>query len=86
MTFSNFTKSISAAVDFCLNQSDEGRKELWPELISLAIGKPEHIKDLLKKVGNYVDPWKIIEKIPQGMEIPELRDTLQLQSFIYKYY
>ena len=51
----------------------------------MAIGKPEHIKDLLKKVGNYVDPWKIIEKIPQGMEIPELRDTLQLQSFNYEY-
>ena len=62
-------------MDFCLDQSDQ---ELWPELIDLSIDKPKLIKDLLKIVGNYVDPCYIIEKIPKGIQIPDLRDTLQI--------
>ena len=47
-------------------------------MIDLSIDKPELIKDLLQTVGNYVDPCYIIEKIPEGIEIPDLRDTLQI--------
>ena len=67
--------SIEKAVEFCLDQADS---ELWLELIDLSIVNPKFIKDLLKTVGNYVDPLVIIKRIPEGMEIPELRDAIQI--------
>lgn len=67
--------SIDPAVDFCLSQNDH---ELWRELIDLSVTNPQHIKSLLKTVGQYVDPLLIIERIPEGLEIPGLRDALQV--------
>ena len=67
--------NIDGAVQFCLDQNDH---ELWKELIDLSVSNPQHIKGLLKIVGQYVDPLLIIKRIPEGMEIPGLRDALQV--------
>lgn len=67
--------SISKAVEFCRDQADH---ELWLELIDLSITNPAFVKDLLNTVGSHVDPLIIIERIPAGMEIPGLRDALQI--------
>ena len=42
------------------------------------VTNPQNIKSLLKTVGQYVDPLLIIERIPEGLEIPGLRDALQV--------
>ena len=68
--------SIDSAVQFCLSQNDH---ELWRELIDMSVTNPVHIKSLLKTVGQYVDPLLIIERIPEGLEIPGLRDALQVR-------
>lgn len=67
--------TIHPSVEFCLQQNDH---ELWTELIDLSISKAEHVKNLLNIVGQYVSPLMIIERIPEGMEIPGLRDALQV--------
>lgn len=37
---------------------------------------PEFITVLLQNIGTHVDPIMLIQKIPNGMEIPGLRDSL----------
>ena len=69
------SETIHPCVDFCLQQNDH---ELWTELIDMSVSKPEHVKNLLNIVGQYVSPLMIIERIPEGMEIPGLRDALQV--------
>ena len=69
------SEEIDAAVQFCLDQNDQ---ELWKELIDLSVSNAQHIKGLLKIVGQYVDPLLIIKRIPEGLEIPGLRDALQV--------
>ena len=34
------------------------------------------IVGLLQNVGSHVDPIKLIQRIPKGLEIPELRNSL----------
>lgn len=65
---------IDWAVDFCKEQDDT---ELWDDLISLSMKKPDFIRALLSNIGtNIPDPIALIEKIPEGVEIPGLKDAL----------
>lgn len=38
--------------------------------------RPDFIVGLLQNVGSHVDPIKLIRRIPKGLEIPELRNSL----------
>lgn len=65
---------IDWAVDFCKEQDD---RELWDDLINLSMKKPDFIRALLSNIGtNIPDPISLIQKIPEGMEIPGLKEAL----------
>lgn len=63
----------SAAIDFCKQHTDE---DLWKQLISHSIDKPEYIKALLNTVGAHIDPILLISQIHDHMSISGLRDSL----------
>uniref|UniRef100_A0A915PHB8 RING-type domain-containing protein n=1 Tax=Setaria digitata TaxID=48799 RepID=A0A915PHB8_9BILA len=64
---------IDSAVDFCRENDD---CDLWNSLVDAAVRKPDHITELLNTAGKYVNPLNIIEKIPEQMNIPGLRNLL----------
>ncbi|XP_067021435.1 vacuolar protein sorting-associated protein 41 homolog isoform X2 [Acropora muricata] len=71
---------VEKAIDFAKEQDDE---DLWDDLINYSLDKPEFITGLLQNIGTHVDPIKLIQRIPEGMKIPGLRDSLVkiLQDF-----
>lgn len=71
---------VKKAIEFAKEQDDE---ELWDDLINYSLDKPEFITGLLQNIGTHVDPIKLIQRIPEGMKIPGLRDSLVtiLQDF-----
>ncbi|KAK2570430.1 Vacuolar protein sorting-associated protein 41-like protein [Acropora cervicornis] len=71
---------VEKAIDFAKEQDDE---DLWDDLINYSLDKPEFITGLLQNIGAHVDPIKLIQRIPEGMKIPGLRDSLVkiLQDF-----
>lgn len=66
-------QDINQAIEFCKEHDD---KELWEDLIQCSLDKPNFITVLLQNIGTHVDPIMLIQKIPNGMEIPGLRDSL----------
>ena len=64
---------IHYAIDFAKEQDDE---ELWQDLIDHSVDKPEFISALLANVGAHIDPIRLIRKIPEGLEIPQLKESL----------
>ncbi|XP_031573890.1 vacuolar protein sorting-associated protein 41 homolog [Actinia tenebrosa] len=66
-------RDVEKAIEFCKEQSDE---DLWEDLIQCSLDKPAFITSLLHNIGTHVDPIKLIKRIPAGMEIPGLRDSL----------
>ncbi|KAL8579065.1 hypothetical protein ACOMHN_036004 [Nucella lapillus] len=64
---------VNHAIEFCKEQNDE---ELWENLISYSMGRPNFITALLHNVGADIDPIKIISRIQNGLSIPGLRDSL----------
>uniref|UniRef100_A0A7N8Y8R9 Vacuolar protein sorting-associated protein 41 homolog n=1 Tax=Mastacembelus armatus TaxID=205130 RepID=A0A7N8Y8R9_9TELE len=66
-------EDVDKAIDFAKEQDD---KELWEDLISYSIDKPPFITGLLNNIGTHVDPILLILRIKEGMEIPNLRDSL----------
>ncbi|KAL3991178.1 hypothetical protein ACH3XW_34810 [Acanthocheilonema viteae] len=64
---------IGSAIDFC-RENDES--DLWNSLVDAAVKQPDHITELLNTAGKYVNPLNIIEKIPEQMNIPGLRNLL----------
>ncbi|XP_020616436.1 vacuolar protein sorting-associated protein 41 homolog [Orbicella faveolata] len=71
---------VEKAIEFAKEQDDE---DLWDDLINYSLDKPEFITGLLQNIGTHVDPIKLIQRIPEGMKIPGLRDSLVkiLQDF-----
>uniref|UniRef100_A0A8C6V0T5 VPS41 subunit of HOPS complex n=1 Tax=Neogobius melanostomus TaxID=47308 RepID=A0A8C6V0T5_9GOBI len=65
--------NVDKAIDFAKEQDDA---ELWEDLISYSIDKPPFITGLLNNIGTHVDPILLIHRIKEGMEIPNLRDSL----------
>jgi hypothetical protein len=61
------------AIDFIETQNDE---ELWEDLIDYSMKNPKFISSLLEHIGAYVDPIRLIKRIPEGMEITGLRDRI----------
>jgi len=64
---------IREAIDFVSKQNDE---ELWEELINYSMRSSEFVSGLLDNIGAHVDPIKLINRIPSGMEIPGLAGRL----------
>jgi len=64
---------VKQAIEFVQKQNDQ---LLWDELISKSIRNPVFVSGLLENVGTHINPLKLIEKIPKGMEIIGLRYRL----------
>eukprot|EP00058_Branchiostoma_floridae_P023305 XP_002608795.1 hypothetical protein BRAFLDRAFT_125598 [Branchiostoma floridae] len=73
-------QDVDKAIEFAKEHDDE---ELWEDLISSSMDKPAFITGLLQNIGTHVDPIILIKRIPEGLEIPGLRDSLVkiLQDF-----
>eukprot|EP01113_Clastostelium_recurvatum_P018176 TRINITY_DN2143_c0_g1_i1.p1 TRINITY_DN2143_c0_g1~~TRINITY_DN2143_c0_g1_i1.p1 ORF type:complete len:931 (-),score=291.81 TRINITY_DN2143_c0_g1_i1:56-2848(-) len=64
---------VREAIEFVEQQKDD---ELWEDLISQAMKRPQFVSSLLEYIGAHVDPIKLIKRIPEKMEIVGLRDRL----------
>ncbi|KHN74077.1 Vacuolar protein sorting-associated protein 41 -like protein [Toxocara canis] len=64
---------LDLAIDFCRENDD---RALWEALIESSMSRPQRITQLLNTAGEYISPLEVVEKIPQRMVIPGLRDSL----------
>ncbi|KAL1155212.1 hypothetical protein V6Z11_A08G008900 [Gossypium hirsutum] len=64
---------IEEAVEFVSMQHDD---DLWEELIQQCLHKPEMVGVLLEHTVGNLDPLYIVNIVPNGLEIPRLRDRL----------
>ena len=65
---------VSHAIAFAKEQDDP---DLWDDLLNYSMDKPRFIRGLLEEVGTAIDPLTLIRRIPEGLEIPGLREGLQ---------
>lgn len=56
----------SQAIEFIEPQNDD---ELWEDLIDYSMKNPRFVSGLLEHIGAYVDPVRLIKRIPNGMEV-----------------
>ncbi|XP_025830960.1 vacuolar protein sorting-associated protein 41 homolog [Agrilus planipennis] len=66
-------KDIEKAFEFCKEHNDY---DLWNDLITHALKKPEYITYLLQHIGTYQNPIVLVEQIEDGKEIPGLKKSL----------
>ncbi|KAL9272324.1 Vacuolar protein sorting-associated protein 41-like protein [Drosera capensis] len=64
---------MEEAVEFVSLQNDD---DLWEELIRQCLDKPEMVGMLLEHTVGNLDPLHIVNMVPDGLEIPRLRDRL----------
>ncbi|CAA2955632.1 vacuolar sorting-associated 41 homolog [Olea europaea subsp. europaea] len=64
---------IEEAIEFVSMQHDD---DLWEELIKQCLNKPEMVGVLLEHTVGHLDPLYIVNMVPNGLEIPRLRDRL----------
>ncbi|KAJ8559620.1 hypothetical protein K7X08_003678 [Anisodus acutangulus] len=64
---------IEEAIEFVSMQQDD---ELWEELIKQSFHKPEMVGVLLEHTVGNLDPLYIVNMLPNGLEIPRLRNRL----------
>lgn len=64
---------IEKAIEFCKEHDDQ---DLWEDLINYSLTKPEFITILLKKIGTYVDPRILVQRIDSHVDIPGLKPSL----------
>nr|XP_033335981.1 vacuolar protein sorting-associated protein 41 homolog [Megalopta genalis] len=64
---------MESAIAFCQEHDDE---ELWNDLINYSLDKPKAITFLLQKIGTYVDPRLMVQRIDPFLEIPGLKKAL----------
>ncbi|EGD98323.1 vacuolar assembly protein [Trichophyton tonsurans CBS 112818] len=64
---------ISHAISFAKSQDDP---DLWDDLLSYSMDKPEYIRALLTEASTAIDPIKLVKRIPSGLEIEGLREGL----------
>lgn len=65
---------VSQAIAFAKEQDDP---DLWEDLLNYSMDKPRFIRGLLEEVGTAIDSLTLIRRIPEGLEIPGLREGLQ---------
>ncbi|KAH7276323.1 hypothetical protein KP509_39G002800 [Ceratopteris richardii] len=66
-------KDMGEAVEFVAAQHDD---DLWEELINQSLSNPRMIGALLEVTVGNIDPLHVVSRVPNGMEIPRLRDRL----------
>ncbi|EEQ84361.2 vacuolar assembly protein [Blastomyces dermatitidis ER-3] len=66
-------KDVSYAISFAKSQDDP---DLWEDLLSFSMDKPEYIRGLLAEAGTSIDPINLVRRIPSGLEIEGLREGL----------
>ncbi|XP_046741986.1 vacuolar protein sorting-associated protein 41 homolog isoform X1 [Diprion similis] len=64
---------MEGAIEFCQVHDDD---ELWNNLVNYSLDKPEAITFLLQRIGTYMDPRLILQKIEPRLEIPGLKNAL----------
>ncbi|TLD17132.1 uncharacterized protein PgNI_00747 [Pyricularia grisea] len=64
---------VSRAIAFAKTQDDP---DLWEDLLNYSMDKPRFIRALLEEVGTAIDPITLVRRIPEGLEIPGLREGL----------
>jgi hypothetical protein len=64
---------VSQAIAFCKAQNDQS---LWDDLLDYSMNKPRFIRGLLEEVGTAINPISLVRRIPEGLEIEGLRDSL----------
>jgi hypothetical protein len=65
---------VSRAIAFAKEQNDP---DLWEDLLNYSMDKPRFIRALLDEVGTAIDPITLVRRIPEGLEIPGLREGLK---------
>ena len=66
-------RDVKMAIEFVQEQNDDA---LWDSLISMSIKNPKFLSGFLEHIGAHIDPLKLIERIPNGVEVEGLRDRL----------
>ena len=69
----NDVGDLDAAIKFVKERDED---PLWKDLITRGVKDAAFTGKLLEHVGTHVDPLVVIDRIPDGMEIPGLRDKL----------
>ena len=64
---------VSQAITFAKEQNDP---DLWNDLLNYSMNKPVFIRALLEEVGTSIDPITLVRRIPEGLEIEGLRNSL----------
>ncbi|OTB03193.1 hypothetical protein M426DRAFT_321982 [Hypoxylon sp. CI-4A] len=65
---------VSQAISFAKEQDDP---DLWEDLLDYSMDKPRFIRALLEEVGTSINPITLVRRIPEGLEIPGLREGLK---------
>ncbi|KAI1378157.1 hypothetical protein F4677DRAFT_444069 [Hypoxylon crocopeplum] len=65
---------VSQAISFAKEQDDP---DLWEDLLNYSMDKPRFIRALLEEVGTSINPITLVRRIPEGLEIPGLREGLK---------
>lgn len=50
--------------------------DLWDDLLEYGMDKPRFIRGLLEEVGTSVNPVELVKRIPEGLEVPGLKDGI----------
>ncbi|KAI1756164.1 hypothetical protein F4782DRAFT_323451 [Xylaria castorea] len=66
--------NVSQAIAFAKEQDDP---DLWEDLLKYSMDKPRFIRGLLEEVGTSINPITLVRRIPEGLEIPGLREGLK---------
>lgn len=64
---------VHQAIAFATDQADP---DLWEDLILHSLESPQFIRGLLEYAGAAIDPVSLIRRIPSGLVIDGLKDTL----------
>ncbi|XP_075222669.1 vacuolar protein sorting-associated protein light [Lycorma delicatula] len=64
---------IEQAIVFCKEHDDA---DLWEDLINQSLDKPDFITFLLQRIGTYIDPRILIQRIDGSLKIPGLKNSL----------
>ncbi|KAI9098827.1 hypothetical protein DFS34DRAFT_619093 [Phlyctochytrium arcticum] len=64
---------VKRAIEFAKDQNDE---ELWEDLLHYAMDKPAFIVGMLENLSSYINPIRLVERIPNGLQIEGLKSAL----------
>lgn len=64
---------VQQAIEFAKEQNDD---DLWEDLLQYSETRPAFIRGLLDNVGSEIDPIRLIRRIQNGLEIPNLKASI----------